>query len=116
MASSTSLTYPPGLINTSKLVSRMPTALMPWSPDKYISQYQQAERILGDLNPNLVVVYPLLSAALSLCSYRSRNLNQNTKEGGNSKKLNWTVLALNTIKDLALPQEPGMAMFWKYPL
>lgn len=29
----------PGLINTGKLVSRLPTALMPWAPEELVSIY-----------------------------------------------------------------------------
>ncbi|RFU27663.1 hypothetical protein B7463_g8658, partial [Scytalidium lignicola] len=44
-------------------------------------------------------------------------------EGSSAKPLvfhglnaNWMVLAPNTIKDFAVPLQPGLAMLWKYPL
>ncbi|PKS13400.1 hypothetical protein jhhlp_000171 [Lomentospora prolificans] len=96
-----SLDLKPGLRNSAACVSRLPTILLPWHPDEFMTIYREAERILEEVNPNLTIVEPLFTQAMTLC-HRS--------------KVNWAVLAPNTIKDFAIPKQPNLAMLWKYPL
>jgi hypothetical protein len=91
----------PGLVNSAKVVSLIPAVMLPWRPEEFIAIYREAERVLEEVKPDITVIDPIFTPGLTLCHH----LN-----------VNWMVLAPNTIKDFALPSQPGLAMLWKYPL
>lgn len=92
----------PGLINTSRVLLRgVPEAMMPWEPEGFGVVCTEVERILDEVRPDLTIIEPLFGPGLTICNRR----------GGN-----WIVLAPNTIKDFAVPVQPGLAALWKYPL
>jgi hypothetical protein len=95
----------PGVVNSARNILVIPGIMLPWSPDEYMSIYHDCVRILTQVKPDMVVVDPLFSPALTLCQERK------IKEA-----LNWIVLAPNTIKDFAIPLQPRLAMLWKYPM
>ncbi|KAH8678297.1 hypothetical protein BX600DRAFT_507255 [Xylariales sp. PMI_506] len=92
--------HPPGLINSAKVTLLVPAILLPWHPEEFVPIYKQTSEIFSAVKPDLTVVEPLFGPGLTLC---------------NHLKTNWIVLAPNTIKDFALPAQPGLAMLWKYP-
>ncbi|KAL1869448.1 hypothetical protein VTK73DRAFT_3093 [Phialemonium thermophilum] len=91
----------PGLVNSTKAVLTLPAIMLPWTAEEYIEIYSETERVLAEVNPDLTVVEPLFTTALTVCHRR---------------QLRWMVLAPNTVKDFALPLQPRLAMLWKYPL
>ncbi|KAH8816711.1 hypothetical protein F5884DRAFT_853146 [Xylogone sp. PMI_703] len=91
----------PGLRNSAKCVSVIPAIMLPWRPEEFTAIYREAERVLEEVKPDLTVVEPLFTPGLTMCHHL---------------KIDWMVLAPNTIKDFAVPLQPGLAMLWKYPL
>ncbi|KEF63704.1 uncharacterized protein A1O9_01682 [Exophiala aquamarina CBS 119918] len=91
----------PGLVNSARNILIIPGIMLPWEPHEFGAIYLQAEKILSDVNPDITVVDPLFAPGLTLCQYLD---------------INWIVLAPNTIKDFAVPLQPGLAMLWKYPI
>lgn len=91
----------PGLRNSAKCVSLIPTVMLPWKPSEFLVIYREAERVMKETEPNLTIVEPLFTPGLTLCYHTNTN---------------WAVLAPNTIKDFVVPLQPSLAMFWKYPL
>ncbi|KAH8898630.1 UDP-Glycosyltransferase/glycogen phosphorylase [Thozetella sp. PMI_491] len=91
----------PGLLNSAKCVSLIPSVMLPWRPAEFTAIYHESERVLEEVKPDLIVLEPLFTPGLTLCHHM---------------KLKWMVLAPNTLKDFALPLQPGLAMLWKYPL
>lgn len=74
---------------------------MPWQPAEIADIYPQVVEIIGTVGPDLTVVDPLHVPALTAAF----NL-----------RLQWMVLAPNTIKDFAVPLQPRAAALWKYPV
>lgn len=91
----------PGLINSARNILIIPGIMLPWQPHEFGAIYLEAERILNQVKPNTTVVDPLFTPGLTLCHHLD---------------INWIVLAPNTIKDFAVPLQPGLAMLWKYPM
>ncbi|KAH7310458.1 hypothetical protein B0I35DRAFT_378169 [Stachybotrys elegans] len=91
----------PGFVNAAKAVALLPAIMIPWEPEEFLQIYQDTERILDQVGPDLTIVEPLCTQALTLCHYR------------NAK---WMVLTPNTIKDFAIPMQPNLAALWKYPM
>jgi hypothetical protein len=91
----------PGWVNSATCVAAIPATLQPWRPNEFLPLYREAERILQEVQPDLTVIEPLFTPAMTLCHHL------------NAK---WVVLAPNTIKDFAIPLQPRLAMLWKYPL
>jgi hypothetical protein len=91
----------PGLVNTARNILIIPTILLPWEPDEFGAMYLETEKILNQVRPDITVVDALYTPGLTLCNH----LN-----------INWIVLAPNTIKDFAVPLQPGLAILWKYPM
>ncbi|KAH8885624.1 UDP-Glycosyltransferase/glycogen phosphorylase [Thozetella sp. PMI_491] len=90
----------PGLVNTAKATLVMPSIFLPWQPHEFVAIYKQIGQIFSQVIPDVTVVEPLFSPGLTLC---------------HDLQARWIVLAPNTIKDFALPAQPGLAMLWKYP-
>jgi hypothetical protein len=74
---------------------------VPWQPAEIADIYPQVVEIIGTVGPDLTVVDPLHVPALTAAF----NL-----------RLQWMVLAPNTIKDFAVPLQPRAAALWKYPV
>lgn len=91
----------PNFSNALRAVLAIPAVMLPWRPEEFLDIYRQLEGIISKVKPDVTVADVLLTPATTLCHYLS---------------LNWVVLAPNTIKDFALPSQPGLAMLWKYPL
>ncbi|KAK1759120.1 hypothetical protein QBC47DRAFT_315170 [Echria macrotheca] len=91
----------PNFSNALRAVLGISAVMLPWRPEEFLDIYRQLEGIISKVKPDVAVADVLLTPATTLCHYLS---------------LNWVVLAPNTIKDFALPSQPGLAMLWKYPL
>lgn len=91
----------PGFVNSAKGVSILPAVMVPWSPEEFMEIYWDTQRVFDEVNPDLTIVEPLFTQALTLCHYRG---------------VRWMVLTPNTIKDFAIPLQPKLAALWKYPM
>ncbi|KAI6767654.1 hypothetical protein HG530_005663 [Fusarium avenaceum] len=91
----------PGFVNSAKGVSILPAVMVPWSPEEFMEIYWDTQRVFDEVNPDLTIVEPLYTQALTLCHYRG---------------VRWMVLTPNTIKDFAIPLQPKLAALWKYPI
>lgn len=91
----------PSFANAAQFLRRFSYGSVPWEPSELVEIYTQVVNIIEEVSPDLTVVDPLFIAGLTA----AYNL-----------KLNWAVLAPNTIKDFALPLQPHAAILWKYPI
>ncbi|KAI8235329.1 Glycosyltransferase sdnJ [Colletotrichum sp. SAR 10_86] len=91
----------PNFSNVTRNMLNIAGLALPWSPEEFVEIYRDLERIWNDVKPDVTVAEAFFAPALTFC---------------NRIKMNWIVLAPNTIKDFALPLQPKMAMLWKYPV
>ncbi|KAI8162932.1 hypothetical protein K4K49_000461 [Colletotrichum sp. SAR 10_70] len=91
----------PSFSNVTRNMLNIAGLALPWSPEEFVEIYRDLERIWNDVKPDVTVAEAFFAPALTFC---------------NRIKMNWIVLAPNTIKDFALPLQPKMAMLWKYPV
>ncbi|KAI8251815.1 hypothetical protein K4K58_008383 [Colletotrichum sp. SAR11_239] len=91
----------PNFSNVTRNMLNIAGLALPWSPEEFVEIYRDLERIWNDVKPDVTVAEAFFAPALTFC---------------NRVKMNWIVLAPNTIKDFALPLQPKMAMLWKYPV
>lgn len=91
----------PGLFNSARAVLAVDSIMLPWEPEQFGKVCKEIMRVLSQVNPDLSVIDPLFAPGLSVC---------------NQLGTKWIVLAPNTIKDFAVPVQPGLAALWKYPL
>lgn len=91
----------PSLYNTARTILAFPEAMSPWEPEEFVGLCEEVERIIDEVQPDLVVVEPMFNPGLTICHYR---------------RMKWMVLCPNTIKDLVVPMQPALAVLWKYPM
>ncbi|KAJ0331454.1 hypothetical protein COL922a_011919 [Colletotrichum nupharicola] len=91
----------PNFSNVTRNMLNIAGLALPWSPEEFVEIYRDLERIWNDVKPDVTVSEAFFAPALTFC---------------NRIKMNWIVLAPNTIKDFAMPLQPKMAMLWKYPV
>lgn len=92
---------PPTFTNAARTILRIDGIMQPWSPDEFADLYQQSLDLAEQVKPDLTVVEPLFTPALTLCNHLG---------------IKWIVLSPNTIKDFAIPMQPRLAALWKYPI
>jgi len=92
---------PPTLSGSAHNIAMIPAIMQPYENEEFAVNYREVERVLGEVGPDVTAVDPLFTPALTLCHH---------------KKVNWLVLAPNTVKDFVVPLQPHLAMLWKYPL
>ncbi|KAF7552237.1 hypothetical protein G7Z17_g4454 [Cylindrodendrum hubeiense] len=92
---------PVNFVNAAHTILTIDGIMLPWSPEEFTSLYRQSMSVWDDVKPDLTVVEPLFTPALTLCNHTG---------------VNWIVLAPNTIKDFAIPLQPRLAPLWKYPI
>ncbi|KAF5020259.1 hypothetical protein F66182_7737 [Fusarium sp. NRRL 66182] len=81
----------PGLVNSAKGVAILPAVMIPWGPEEFMRIYRETERVFDKVHPDLTIVEPLYTQALTLCHHRG---------------VRWMVLSPNTIKEFAVPLQP----------
>ncbi|KAJ4397424.1 hypothetical protein N0V93_001652 [Gnomoniopsis smithogilvyi] len=91
----------PNFRNAAIFMTRFPSASIPWEPAEFVNMYAQNVALIQKLAPDLVVVDPLYMTGMTAAQ---------------QLKVNWTVLAPNTIKDFAALHQPLGAGLWKYPV
>ncbi|CZR69812.1 uncharacterized protein PAC_19712 [Phialocephala subalpina] len=91
---------PSGFRGIAALCNNMQTFLMPWTAPDYLATYKDILRVLGEIDPFIVVVDPMLGPALDAVRTQGRN---------------HVVLSPNTLKDNFVSMQPWGSMFWKYP-
>lgn len=91
----------PSLYNTARVILAFPEVMSPWEPAEFVGLCEEVERIIDEVRPDLTVVEPMFNPGLTICHHR---------------RMKWMVLAPNTIKDFAVPMQPGLAVLWKYPM
>ncbi|KAJ3543981.1 hypothetical protein NM208_g3289 [Fusarium decemcellulare] len=92
---------PVTFFNAAHTILKIDGIMQPWSPEEFADLYQQTISVLDDVKPDLTVVEPLFTPALTACNHLG---------------INWIVLSPNTIKDFAIPLQPRLAPLWKYPI
>ena len=92
---------PVNFVNAAHTILSIDGIMQPWSPEEFASLYTQAKKIWMEVEPDLTVVEPLFTPALTLCNHLG---------------IKWIALAPNTIKDFAIPVQPRLAALWKYPM
>ncbi|KAF4469860.1 glycosyltransferase family 1 [Fusarium albosuccineum] len=92
---------PVTFFNAVHTILKIDGIMQPWSPEEFADLYLQTTSVLKDVKPDLTVVEPLFTPALTACNHLS---------------INWIVLSPNTIKDFAIPLQPRLAALWKYPI
>jgi len=90
----------PGLLTTPLALWSIMRLVQPWTGQEFVQIFEETLRIVREVRPNVIVIDPILSPAISACIDRG---------------LRFCVLAPNTIKDFALALQPSGQMFWKYP-
>jgi hypothetical protein len=91
----------PGLFNSARAIMAIPEIMLPWEPKQFGDVCNEITRVLAKVTPDLTIVDPLFAPALSVCNHLG---------------VKWIVLAPNTIKDFAVPVQPGLSPLWKYPM
>jgi 2-acylglycerol O-acyltransferase 1 len=94
------LPHPPGIKGAARIRALAPQILACWEPDEHIELYEWCCDLTRKLGPSLVVLDPFLAPAHDTC----RKL-----------KLNHAVLSPCTLASGLIPEEPWLAVFWKYP-
>ncbi|KAF4985988.1 hypothetical protein FDECE_16180 [Fusarium decemcellulare] len=92
---------PVTFFNAAHTILKIDGIMQPWSPKEFSDLYHQTTGVLADVKPDLTVVEPLFTPALTACNHLG---------------INWIVLSPNTIKDFAIPLQPRLAPLWKYPI
>jgi hypothetical protein len=73
---------------------------LPWSGPEFLEIYESVTEIVKRVNPHVVAVDPAFAPGLTAV----RHLG-----------VKYVVLSPNTIKDFAMPFQPNLEAFWKYP-
>ena len=74
--------------------------MQPWDAEAFLVVYQSLLDIIRDVGADLVVVDNIFGQALTACRFLG---------------VDTMVLSPNTIKDFALPFQPGAVALWKFP-
>jgi hypothetical protein len=77
-----------------------PQVLASWEPEEHIEIFEWCGELVGKVKPSLVVLDPFLAPAHDAC----REL-----------KLNHAILSPCTLAAGLIPEQPWLAVFWKYP-
>lgn len=91
----------PNFANAAAFLSRYSYSVTPWEADELVDKYAQNVALIKEVNPDVTVVDPLNSPGLTA----ARQL-----------KIQWIILAPNTVKDFAFLYAPYGAGLWKYPV
>lgn len=91
----------PNFRNSAVFMTRFPHASIPWNSAEFVNMYAQNVALIQKITPDLVVVDPVYMIGLTAAQ---------------QLKVNWTVLAPNTVKDFAAVHQPRGAGLWKYPV
>ncbi|ATY63705.1 UDP-glucoronosyl and UDP-glucosyl [Cordyceps militaris] len=89
----------PTIWNVAK-AAKLTRIACPWTSEELCGLVKEIEKVMGDLQPDLIVVDNLFTPAVTIC-YKL--------------KPNWMVLSPNTYKEFALAKQPDQQYYWKYP-
>lgn len=73
---------------------------LPWTGPEFLEIFDSVSQIIAEINPHVVAVDPAFAPGLTAV----RHLG-----------VRYVVLSPNTIKDFAMPFQPNLEAFWKYP-
>ena len=90
-----------GFINAFRVYSDLRVVLSPRSTKEYLEIYDRCVGIIEEVRPDLVVLEPLFAFGFDAC----KRLDQK-----------YVVVAPNALKDVALFEQPRLAMLWKFPV
>ncbi|TDZ14076.1 Glycosyltransferase sdnJ [Colletotrichum orbiculare MAFF 240422] len=91
----------PTIGNMLRIIFNIPAFSLPWSPEEFVEIYRDIEHLANEIRPDVIVAEAFFAPAVTFC---------------HQAQTRWIALAPNTIKEFALPVQPKMAMFWKYPM
>ncbi|KAH6838613.1 hypothetical protein B0I37DRAFT_387381 [Chaetomium sp. MPI-CAGE-AT-0009] len=91
----------PGFFSILEMLTKLSTLLLPWDGPEFVQVYKSFERIVDEIQPDLIVVDSLFGPVTTACNH----LN-----------LKHIILSPNTLKDFAAALQPRGAMFWKFPV
>ena len=89
-----------GFMNAFRVFSDLRLVLSPRSTEEYLEIYDRCVEIIEEVRPDLVVLEPIFAFGFDAC----KRLDQK-----------YVVVAPNALKDVALFEQPRLAMFWKFP-
>lgn len=95
------LPHPPGAFGAVRALSSAPTLFVPWNGPEYVTVFNDILKVIGQVDPGLVVVDLLLPPAHDAV----RELD-----------MTYAVMAPNSIKDIAVVDQPWGRAFWKFPM
>lgn len=90
----------PSAWNTRKAAPLMPRVCTPWTPDELVDLVQQVEKIILEVNADLVLVDNLFTPGITVCY---------------ELKPNWSILSPNTYREFILGNQPNREYLWKHP-
>ena len=90
-----------GFINAFRVFNDLRLVLSPRSTEEYLEIYDRCVEIIEEVRPDLVVLEPLFAFGFDAC----KRLDQK-----------YVVVAPNALKDVALFEQPRLAMLWKFPV
>jgi len=91
---------PPGIKGIARLCRDMQMYLMPWSAPEHVEIYEDVLRVMGEINPTIVVADTLFGPGLDAIRAQGRN---------------YVILSPNALKDNLASMQPWGRMLWKYP-
>lgn len=77
---------------------------LPWTGPEFLEIFDSVHRILDEVTPHVVAVDPLFSPGLTAVRHLLPRYGYR-----------YLVLSPNTIKDFAMPFQPALEAFWKFP-
>lgn len=95
-----SIPHKPGYAGGARLRELTPQVLCCWTAEEHLAMVDWYEDLATKLKPALVVVDPFLSPAHDMV-----------------RKMNWKYVVLSpcSLAAALIPEQPHLALFWKYP-
>ncbi|KAF3804242.1 Glycosyltransferase sdnJ [Colletotrichum gloeosporioides] len=90
----------PELPNNAHCLTNHRPGSMPYTGLEMVENCNEIRRIIEEVEPDLTLVDDMFIPELTMARHM---------------RIKWMILSPNTLKDLALPQQPRAAFFWKYP-
>ncbi|OHW90540.1 UDP-glucoronosyl and UDP-glucosyl transferase [Colletotrichum incanum] len=90
----------PTMWNAEEAALIMPRIATPWTSEEYVDLVQQTEKIVTEVNADLVLADNLFTPAITVLW---------------KLKPNWHVLSPNTYREFIMVTQPRYEAFWKHP-
>ncbi|WYZ42447.1 hypothetical protein EsH8_VI_000146 [Colletotrichum jinshuiense] len=90
----------PTMWNAEEAALIMPRIATPWTSEEYVDLVQQTEKVVTEVNADLVLADNLFTPAITVCW---------------KLKPNWHVLSPNTYREFIMVTQPRYEAMWKHP-